>query len=183
MTAIQRDCPNCPDPCKDRHQKIWDLVFRQRPGGDGTKGLFYRFAEQVAAGAQGPGTQVWATHQKAIREQQVSLRRELDRYNNTRWGRGDDDQCPDTPLIAEAREWARKPLPSDADWEANNPAEMSTLERVGWGALGVVGVAVTAVAIVSPFEGPLGDTVAGAATLAAWKRAIWGAGAVAAVAN
>lgn len=51
----------------------------------------------------------------------------------------------------------------------------SNLERLGWGALGVIGVGVTALAILSPFEGPAGDIAAGAGTAAAWSRALGGA--------
>jgi hypothetical protein len=179
--TVSRDCPNCPDPCKDRHGKIWDLLYRVRDAAGGTKGLIYRFAEQIATGAQGPGTSVWKGHEQAFYNDRRALRTEVNRYKNTRTENenGGKDPCPDTPLIAEAEAWANKPAPTAAEWEANNPQGPSTLARIGWGALGVLGVVATGVAIVSPFDGPAGDIALGAATAAAWQRAFATAGAVA----
>lgn len=174
MTTVQRDCPDCPDPCRDRHRQIWDLIYRVRDAAGGIKGLVHRYAEQIAPGAQGPSTGAWRTHEQAYYDQRRSLRNEVKRYRNTRTdnGRGGRDPCPDTPLLVEAEAWANEPAPSPAQWEANNPQGMSTLERVGWGALGVLGIVATGVAILSPFDGPAGDVVLGAATAAAWRRAL-----------
>ena len=44
MTVILRDCPNCPDPCNERHKKIWDLLYRIRDAAGGIKGLVHRYA-------------------------------------------------------------------------------------------------------------------------------------------
>lgn len=172
--AVLRSCPNCPDPCKDKHEKIWDILYRVRDAAGGAKGLIHRFAEQIAPGAQGPGTSVWAGHQTAIENGKRELVKELKRYKNT-WAEdenGNKEPCPDTPLIAEAREWAKMPVPSAADWEANNPQAPSTLARVGWGLLGVAGIIGTGIAIVSPFDGPAGDIALGALTAAAWRKAL-----------
>jgi hypothetical protein len=184
MTVILRDCPNCPDPCNERHKKIWDLLYRIRDAAGGIKGLVHRYAEQIAPGAQGPGTAAWRTHEQAYYNDRRGLRTEVNRYRNSRVdnGRGGKDPCPDTPLLAAAEEWMNKPAPTAAEWQANNPAQMSKWERVGWGVLGVGGIVVTGIAILSPFEGPAGDIAAGAATVEAWRRAIFGARAIAAVA-
>lgn len=187
MTTIQRDCPNCPDPCKERHGRIFDMLFgvRDELGNLKYKGLIQRFQEQVAPGAQGPGSSGWLGHETQIIEKQASLRKEVGRYDRS-WNtdeNGNKGPCPDTPLIAEAKRWMDMPFPIAADWEANNPAEMGTLERVGWGLAGAAGIAVTGALILVPFDGPVGDYASGLLTAEAWRRAIFGAGALAAVAN
>ena len=66
---------------------------------------------------------------------------------------------------------------ADAEYEGNwgqpRPAGgPSMLERVGWGALGVVGVVGTAALVLVPFDGPFGEAAAGSATLGAFGMAL-----------
>ncbi|WP_219727964.1 hypothetical protein [Tabrizicola aquatica] len=100
--------------CQCLADKINELVNRSKaPGAGGTRGLVERFAQQVAPGAQGPGTTGWINHENEIRTQQDTLQQHLDEHD----GRG----CPPGGLPAGARSWANKPVPSPADWQANNP--------------------------------------------------------------
>jgi hypothetical protein len=174
MTTIQRDCPNCPDPCKERHQTIFDLLFREKDETGGTKGLVHRFAEQIAKGAQGPGTKSWIGHETAIVEQQARLKKQIRGYKG-HWVDHEDGSrgpCPDTPLTVEAEKWADKPVPTAAEWSQNNPTNANGSSRMALG-IGAGVLTIGAIgALLFPFDGPVGETVLGTAALGAWQQAL-----------
>lgn len=90
--------------------------LRNKAGGSGTRGLISRFAQQVAPGAQGPGTTSWINHENEIRQQQKTLQEHIDEYD----GRG----CGGSPgegVPVDARRWATRPVPSASEWGGNNP--------------------------------------------------------------
>ena len=154
---------------------------------DGIRGLAERFAQQIT-GAGSPtapfdrppnsqlgfdrGSNSWMRHDREIQEQQESLRRHLDAY---------DEHCKGgPPPPPHAREWVTKPRPTPAQWTgpATAPAPSSGFS---WGALGAAaGLTVLTVgAFLIPFDGPVGEAAAGAAAFSAWA-VVFGAGAPAA---
>ncbi len=186
MAGIMRDCPDCPDICQDRHRKIYDLLYRVRDAAGGAKGLVSRYAEQIAPDASGPGTSVWKGHERAIRNQQTQLKKELRRYDNSRVenDQGGKDPCPPPPLIQEAREWAERPVPTAAEWEANNPRLQSMRDTgqlnnpspsVGDQVLYGVGAIILGIgaglAFLCPLDGPLGEVALGSGAVGLWALA------------
>jgi hypothetical protein len=122
MTGAVQTCQTPPPNetrCEQLAREIDELINRDKDqcGGGGTHGLRHRFREQVAAGAQGPGTKAWATHDQAIRNQQSGLRNRLNEYDT----RGCDDQGRGPGLPADARSWATRPRPTASQWKHNNP--------------------------------------------------------------
>src|SRR4051812_10977019 len=104
MSKTVQNCDQQKKPetiCERLGRKIDEFINRERKfPKDGTKGLKHRFTEQVSPGAQGPGTEVWIKHEKAILEQQKALRNLLEDYDNN-----DCDQ-KGPPLPDRARNWA-----------------------------------------------------------------------------
>ena len=143
---------------------------------DGIRGLVERFAQQIT-GRGGPtapfdrgpnpeigfphGSNSWMRHDREIKEQQRSLEKHLKAY---------EEHCkggPPPPPGAE--DWVKKPRPSPAEWTGPVPAPAPS-SGFSWGALGAaVGLtAVTAIAVLCPFDGPVGDAAAGTAAASAW---------------
>jgi len=112
-----RECQG--DICTCLLERIKQLAFAPtKEAGGGTQGLQQRFAQQVAKGAQGPGTPSWINHEKAIREQRESLSKHLEEHRRQGCGGGSG------ALIA-AQALVDRPLPTAAEWEANNPPVVS----------------------------------------------------------
>jgi len=104
------------DICTCLLERIEQLAFAPtKEAGGGTQGLQQRFAQQVAKGAQGPGTPSWVNHEKAIKEQKKALEDHLEEHRRQGCGGGSG------VVITEARALVGRPLPTEAEWEANNP--------------------------------------------------------------
>ena len=118
MASIVQNCPNQPeDLCTRLAREIDEMVNRDRPGKSGTKGLKFRFKEQIE-GPNGPGSDVWNRHEKAIKEQQKGLQNRLDKF--------DKNNCGDKiPVSADAREWANKPVPAASEWKGGTATNYS----------------------------------------------------------
>lgn len=138
----------------------------------GRKGLVHRYNEQVL-GKNGPGTEIWDNHTKSYNNDRRELRKEIRRYRNS-WndnGRGGKDPCPETELIKEAEEWSRRPAPTKDDHkgpEGDAPFPLRLVAGIGAGVAGVAAL----VALVSPFDGPLGEMGFGAGAAALWGFAV-----------
>lgn len=132
MSAVVQCCEP-PDPCDKIGKKIDELINRNKrtTGGGGTHGLKWRFSEQIY-GANGPGTRVWANHDKAIKDQQKSLRDQLNDWNKNNCGEKN-------PLPEDAWEWATKPRPKPAEWAGASKMEMLG-EGAKTGAKGILGI-------------------------------------------
>lgn len=109
-----------PDPCADLLQQIMDFIYRNKreTGDGGIHGLLHRFQEQIN-GANGPGTQGWNDHEKAIKDQQRGLRNRLKDW--------EDNDCGDPP--PGAWRWATRPAPSPKEWVNPNPAPVAPAIR------------------------------------------------------
>lgn len=118
MGEILRDCPNCPDPCRERHRLIWDLIYRVRDAAGGIKGLMHRFNEQVT-GANGPGSEIYRTHQIQYHNQRRQLRSERASVAIPAMtaGRAGAILTPETELTQEAQEWVERAHPSAEQWQ------------------------------------------------------------------
>ncbi len=92
-----------------------------------------------------------------------------DIYSSWRKRGGDDDDppTPPSPPIAPTPE----PQPAPESQNADNDDSHSFWEGLGWGALGVLGAIGTAALVLCPFDGPVGETAAGTATLGAFAKA------------
>ncbi|RYE39100.1 MAG: hypothetical protein EOP21_11165 [Hyphomicrobiales bacterium] len=151
MSGAVQPCASPPEPetiCERLAREIDEFINRRRGPSGGIKGLRYRFEEQIAPGAQGPGTTGWTNHERAISEQQKGLRDRLDDY--------DDNDCDDKgpPLPSGARNWAFRPVPSAGEWSKNNPVARTVEEDSGLidkvrKATGLTGVALALYLIVS----------------------------------
>lgn len=147
---------------------------------DGIRGLAERFAQQITgAGSptapfdRGPNPQLgfpsgsnsWMRHDREIETQQQSLKEHLDAY---------EKHCKGgPPPPPNAREWTEKPRPTPAEWTGPVPAPApapAPSSDFSWGALAAaVGLTVvTGVALLCPFDGPVGEVAAGAAAATAW---------------
>ncbi len=137
--------------------------FLENGMNDPHHGLPNRFSRMLADNAVSSGIEA---HKTQIEAQQRGMQEALRMY--------DDNGCPPGGKPARVDEYARMAPPTQADWEAKHGRPMpeySTMQRIGWGAVGVAGIVATGVAILSPFDGPFGDVAAGAGTAAAWSRA------------
>jgi hypothetical protein len=123
MSAAVLPCQQPPDdPCTKLGQEINDFINRNKKlfGNSGTHGLKYRFQEQIEGANGPPGSgvgdpEVWNTHDKAIREQQVGLKRRLDKF--------DKNNCGDkVPIPSDALNWATRPAPQPSEWTGPAPA-------------------------------------------------------------
>ena len=116
--ALKKTLREClGNACECLASKINEYINANKSGGSGTRGLASRFSQQVQSGASGPGTASWTNHANEIQIQQRTLQEHLDEYD----GRG----CGGPPgqgIPADARQWATRPLPTAAEWGANNPA-------------------------------------------------------------
>lgn len=171
MTEIMRDCPNCPDPCRERHGLIWDLIYRVREAREGIKGLLHRYNEQIT-GANGPGTEIYRTHRIQYYNQRRQLRTELRRYRNTYTdnGAGGRDPCPETELTQEAQAWVNREHPAEDAWEGpggETPFPWRVAAGIGAGILGVGAV----IAAFVPLDGPAGEYILGSGAVALWGTA------------
>lgn len=155
MTTTVAPCsappPEDEDLCARLAREITQMIHRDKHacGDGGVHGLVYRYAEQIAAGAAGPGTETWRTHDKAFREQQKGIRNRLDDFNRNNCGSR-------VPLPQEAWKWATRPAPSEAEWRVNNPVrvqpadEPSPIDWAYWETLtGLTGAALVLYLIVS----------------------------------
>ncbi|MDY6994173.1 MAG: DUF4150 domain-containing protein [Pseudomonadota bacterium] len=127
------------------------------------RGVKERYYDQIY-GAQGPGTQGWINHEIAFIERQAYLIKLMNAYRT--WCGGGPPMPPDV------FEWAYKKAPTPQQWQGPQVVPSSSIDwgKVGWGVAAVGLTALTVVAIVSPFDGPAGDIVAGSAAAGAWGR-------------
>jgi len=109
-----------PSICDKLEKEIEELVNRdkRKQGGGGTHGLVHRFREQIW-GANGPGTDVWETHDEAIKNQQKGLRDRLNEWNKNNCG----------PPPPKAWDWASKPTPQPNEWIGNRPRAVPVIPR------------------------------------------------------
>jgi hypothetical protein len=112
--------------CAKIAAKIDELVNRERPEGEnppGTKGLKFRFAEQIT-GSMPPGTPGWNNHHDNIVQQQQALNREIAKH---------DAQKPPckTPLPAGTRSWGARRPPSPIDYKQHGPAPGTQMQFGG----------------------------------------------------
>lgn len=104
-----RECTG--NACQCLADKITEYITANKTGGSGTRGLISRFAQQVAPGAQGPGTTSWINHENEIRQQQKTLQEHIDEYDGRGCGGGPGEGVP-----VDARRWATRPVPSASEW-------------------------------------------------------------------
>jgi Toxin with a conserved tryptophan and TIP tripeptide motif len=122
--------------CECLSDAIEALLNANNPHGTGEKGLRQHVAEQVAKGASGPGTTSWNVHEKNIADQQRNMRDHLREHEARGCG---GPPAGGSPVPAGAWRAATAPLPTAADWGANNPAayEGLTGSKLGDAAVGV----------------------------------------------
>jgi hypothetical protein len=122
--------------CECLSTAIEALLNANAPHGTGEKGLRQHVAEQVAPGASGPGTTSWNVHEQNITDQQKNLRDHLREHEARGCG---GPPAGGSPVPSGAWRAATAPLPTAADWGANNPAayEGLTGSKVGDAAVGV----------------------------------------------
>jgi len=133
LRATLRNCKG--DICQCLLDKINELAFSIKgQSGSTIKGLNTRFEEQVAAGAQGPGTISWRNHEAEIVNQQKALREHIQEFDARGCGKDPDD--PDVAYAA--REISTRELPGKADWEYNN-LRVIPLEEPDWGVIPIEG--------------------------------------------
>ncbi len=104
--------------CVCLSRAIEDLLNGNASHGSGEKGLKQHWAEQIARGAEPPGTATWNRHQINIRDQQRNLRDHLREHE----ARGCGGPGNGSPVPADAWQWASRGLPTQQDWGAHNPA-------------------------------------------------------------
>ncbi len=105
--------------CECLSDAIEALLNANAPHGTGEKGLRQHVAEQVAPGASGPGTASWNVHEQNIADQQRNTRDHLREHEARGCG---GPPAGGSPVPAGAWRAATAPLPTAADWGANNPA-------------------------------------------------------------
>lgn len=105
-----------------------DLINRDKRqcGNLGTHGLKNRFPEQIN-GQNGPGTDSWANHEKAIENQQRGLEKRLREY--------DKKGCGDPP--PGAWNWATRPVPQPAEWMGPRQQKMEAAKTAAEAAAGL----------------------------------------------
>ncbi len=169
LREARRGRPDCPALL----QKINDVLNGDKSTGTAAdRGVKERFFDQIN-GANGPGTQSWINHEAAFIATQVHLSALLVAYA-TFCGGG-------PPPPSDAYEWANRKAPQPSEWV--NPAPAPSGFSWGWAAAAVGLSVVTVVAVVVPFDGPVGDIAAGSSAAAAWARAFGGAAVVAGAAG
>jgi Toxin with a conserved tryptophan and TIP tripeptide motif len=122
--------------CECLSAAIDAMINANMPHGSGEKGLLQHMREQVAPGAQGPGTRSWAVHEENMIRQQNNLDDHIREHDARGCG---GPPAGGSPLPANAREVANMPLPTAQDWGVNNPAayEGLTGSPIGDAAVGV----------------------------------------------
>ena len=165
--------------CEELLEKINDLLNgyynkkdpSKSTSPNNTKGVKQRFFEQIY-GAIKPGETGWDEHNNAFKGIRDRLRKYLEAL---------DDFCDDKDPPSDGWEWAtrRVPVPADYLGPVTTTAPRSIWSRIGWGLAGAGLTVVTVVAVISPFDGPAGDILAGSGAAAAWARAFGTAGSLA----
>lgn len=135
----------------------------------GHAGLPERFDRMMGPNANQAGI---PGHAEQIEGKQRGLAQSLDAF--------DEHGCgPGGGAVALADEYVDRPIPTQADWEAEHGRPMplgdtgpSPLGRVGYG-LAAVGLGVLAVgAALIPFDGPVGEAVLGSAAIGMGAAAV-----------
>lgn len=131
---------------------------------EGMRGVKERFWDQVY-GAIKPGEEGWQTHEDQFLDMRDQLRDFLKMHDL--WCKGGP------PIPSDAWEWATKKAPTEKDYKGRPVTEASSSSGFNWGwGLAAVGLtALTVVAVISPFDGPAGDLLAGSGAATAWARA------------
>lgn len=156
--------PDCPALLA----KINEVLNGNKDAGTSAqRGLKERFFDQIN-GKNGPGTPEWDGHEIAFLLRQAELLKLLIAY--VTWCGGGP------PPPAGAWEWAYKKAPLPSQW-VKPVSNMSFWSKLGLGVAAVGLTALTVVAVVSPFDGPVGDVAAGSAAAGAWGRLLAGAAA------
>lgn len=163
--------PKGPTECAKLLERIKTIIGEGMTGKkDGIRGLEERFAQQITGEGsptapmdRGPssdfpnGSNSWTRHDREIQRQQESLKKHLDAYDNNCGG------GPPPPL--NAREWVTRTRPAPSQWTGHVAA---TGVSVGIVATAIGLTVLTAIAVLSPFDGPVGDIAAGTAAAGAW---------------
>lgn len=159
--ALRRKLKNCQTDICTCLQEYMD---QQMNGGDGMKSTWDNMTNQYAEQSGMPG------HWEKFQNSRSGYQNAADLWDDNGCGGG-------APAHAEWPAMRERTL-GDAygeyenNWGQAMPAGgPSALGRVGWAALGVVGVVGTGVLLLSPFEGPFGEAAAGAATVSAFGMA------------
>jgi hypothetical protein len=158
-SALKRKLKNCKTSICECLQE-----FLEEGMNDPHSGLPNRFARMLSPDAVASGV---ASHAAQIEAQQRGMKEAIQAH--------EDNGCPSGGMPARAKEYANKPAPTVADWEALHGSPMpqySTMQKVGWGILGTAAAVGTVAAVISPFDGPAGDIGMGALTGALWRRAL-----------
>ena len=157
LAAAKKGKPDCP-ALLNRINEV--LNGNKDAGTSAQRGLKERFFDQIN-GKNGPGTKGWEGHQTAFLQTQTELITLLIAYA-TWCGTG-------PPPPAGAYEWAYRAAPKPSEW-INPAAQTSFWSKVGLGVVAVGLTGLTVVAVLSPFDGPVGDVAAGSAAVGAWGR-------------
>jgi len=166
LAAAKKGKPDCPGLLA----KINEVLNGNKDAGTSAqRGLKERFFDQIN-GRNGPGTKEWGGHEIAFLARQAELVTLLVAYAT--WCGGGP------PPPAGAWEWAYKLAPQPSQWVNPVAPTSSFWSKLGWGVAAVGLTGLTAVAILSPFDGPVGDVAAGSAAVGAWGRVFAGAAAV-----
>jgi uncharacterized protein DUF4150 len=165
LAAAKQGQPDCPALLN----KINEVLNGNKDAGTSAqRGLKERFFDQIN-GKNGPGTPEWTGHETAFLLRQAELVTLLVAYA-TYCGGG-------PPPPAGAYEWAYRTAPQPSQWVKPVANTSGFWSKVGWGAAALGLTALTVVAVVSPFDGPVGDVAAGSAAVGAWGRVFAGAAA------
>src|ERR1044072_1175394 len=123
-------CPPPNDLCAKLLQAILGFINRDKRqlGHSGIHGLKHRFPEQIN-GANGPGTDSWNNHERAIEEQQRGLKKRLQDYEKNRCG----------PPPPGAWEWATRRAPAPSEWRGPST---QTVQNAAKAAGAIAGLAV-----------------------------------------
>ena len=97
--------------CQCLSDAIDALLNANNPHGTAEKGLKQHFAEQLAQGASGPGTNSWNVHQTNIDNQQKNLRDHLREHE----ARGCGGPGNGSAVPSDAWRWATRPQPTAAE--------------------------------------------------------------------
>jgi len=165
LAAAKQGKPDCPALLN----KINEVLNGNKDAGTSAqRGLKERFYDQIN-GKNGPGTPEWQGHETAFLAMRAQLLSLLIAYAT--WCGGGP------PPPTGAYEWAYKAAPKPSEWVKPAAPTSSFWSKLGWGAAALGLTALTVVAVVSPFDGPVGDVAAGSAAVGAWGRVFAGAAA------